>query len=66
MKETKNNKDKKFLNYFRNAFFVDKKALVKVFGEDDADVTYNFTNKKNNASKNIFEKILIKDIIYKI
>ena len=57
MKETNDNRDKKFLNYFRNAFFVDKKALVKVFGEDDADVTYNFTNKKNNASKNIFEKI---------
>ena len=40
MEETKKEMDEKFLEYFRNTFFVDRRNLIQKSDENDVDMTY--------------------------
>ena len=57
MEETKKEMDEKFLEYFRNTFFVDRRNLIQKSDENDVDMTYNFNSKTKDTSKSVFERI---------
>ena len=46
MEEIKKEMNDKFLDYFRNTFFVDRRNLIQSSDENDVDMTYNFNNRQ--------------------
>ena len=57
MEEIKKEMNDKFLDYFRNTFFVDRRNLIQRSDENDVDMTYNFNNRQNDTSESVFEKM---------
>ena len=55
--EKKNVRDREFLDYFRNRFFVDRRGLIVESDEDDNDAAYNFRSGEHGTSENVFENI---------